>query len=129
MREEIRLPELGPPISHYTEAVRFGNLLYVSGVVAMDGEGNVVAPGDAVAQTRKIFENMKVILNAAGCGFADVLKVTVFLTDIADRPRINPVRQEAFGSARPASTLVQVGALVHPDLCVEIECVAGIPGA
>ena len=87
----------------------------------------MIAPGDAVAQTRRIFESLKAILERAGCGPGDVLKVTFFLTDIDDRARINPVRQEFFGEARPASTLVQVAALVLPELCVEMECVVGIP--
>lgn len=127
MREEIRLDELGPPISHYTDAVRFGNLLYISGVVSWDADGNVVGKGDAAAQTRKIFEIMGKILEAAGCGFADVLKVTVFMRNMEDRPKINPVRQEVFGDSRPASTLVEIAKLVDPDLLLEIEAVAGIP--
>ncbi len=127
MREEIRIESLGPAISHYTDAVRFGDLVFISGVVAFDGDGNVVGKGDAAAQTRKIFDNMKQILDHAGCGFADVLTVTVFLTDIDDRPRINPVREQVFGDARPASTLVEVSKLVDPDLMVEINAVAGIP--
>ena len=127
MRQEIRIPSFGTPVSHYTEAVRFGDLLFVSGLVAWDAEHRVVAPGDAAAQTRRIFADLGAILAEAGCGFEDVLKVNVFLTDIDDRTRIDPVRQEVFGETRPASTLVQVAALVHPDLCVEIECVAGIP--
>ena len=127
MRQEIHIPSLGPAISHYTEAVRFGDLLYVSGLVSCDGEGKVVAPNDAVGQTRQIFKSMKVILDEVGAGFEDVLKLNLFLTDINDRPRINPIRQEVFGDARPASTLVQVAALVYPELCIEIESVVGIP--
>lgn len=127
MRREIRLPHLGPTISHYTEAVRFGQLLYVSGIVAWDGDGKVIAPNDAVGQTRKIFEILSEIFDEAGCGFDDVLKVNFYLTDIDDRPRINPIREEYFGETRPASTLVQVAALVYPELCVEMECVVGIP--
>ncbi len=128
MREEIRIEALGPAISHYTDAVRFGDLLFISGIVAWDDEGNVVGKGDVVAQAKKIFANMKVILDHAGCGFGDVLTVTVFMTDIDDRPKINPVREQVFGDARPASTLVEVSKLVYPDLMVEINAVAGIPG-
>ena len=128
MRQEIRLENLGPAISHYTDAVRFGDLLFISGVVAMDGDGNVVGVGDAVAQTRQIFANMGQILESQGCGFCDVLKVTVFLRNMEDRARINPVREEVFGESRPASTLVEIAKLVHPDMLVEIEAVAGVPG-
>jgi enamine deaminase RidA (YjgF/YER057c/UK114 family) len=62
-----------------------------------------------------------------GASFADVVKVTTFLTDIADRAHINPVRQEFFGEARPASTLVEVSALVLPEFLIEVEAVAVIP--
>ena len=126
-REEFAMPGLAPPVSHYCDAVRFGDLLFVSGMVGVDADGKVVGDGDAARQTRQIFENMKKVLDAAGASFADVLKVTVFMTNIDDRPRINPVRQEFFGAARPASTLVEVSRLVRPDLLVEIEAVVGLP--
>jgi 2-iminobutanoate/2-iminopropanoate deaminase len=126
-RQEYTVPGLAPPISHYCDAVRFGDLLFISGMVGVDAQGRVVGEGDAARQTRQIFENMKKVLDTAGAGFGDVLKVTVFLTDIEDRARINPVRQEFFGNARPASTLVQVAKLVRPDLLVEIEAVVGLP--
>ena len=71
---------------------------------------------------------MKAILDAAGASFADVLKVTVYLTDVEDRKKINPVRQEFFGSARPASTLIGVQALAIPGMKVEIEAVVGLRG-
>lgn len=127
-REELSIPGFAPPISHYCDAVRWGDLLFISGLVGIDGDGKVVGEGDAARQTRRIFENMQQVLAAAGAGFGDVLRVTVFLTDIDDRARINPVRQEFFGDARPASTLVEVSRLVRPDLLVEIEAVVGLPG-
>jgi len=127
MRREIRIEELGPPVSHYTDAVRFGDLLFISGIVATDGDGNVVGKGDPVAQARKIFENMGRILATESCGFGDVLKVTVFLRNMEHRTLINPVRQEVFGETRPASTLVEIAKLVDPDMLVEIEAVAGVP--
>ena len=102
-REEFAVPGLAPPVSHYCDAVRFGDLLFVSGMVGVDADGKVVGEGDAARQTRQIFENMKKVLDAAGARFADVLKVTVFMTNIDDRRRINPVRQEFFGAARPAA--------------------------
>ena len=123
-REEIRVDGLAEPISHFTDAVRAGGLLFVSGIVAVDGEGRLVGGGDVVAQIRQVFENMRAVLAAAGCGFEDVVKVTVFLTDIDDRPLINPVRQEVFGAARPASTLVEVSRLAVEGAKVEVEAVA-----
>jgi 2-iminobutanoate/2-iminopropanoate deaminase len=126
-REEIRVDTLPEPISHFTDAVRAGGFLHVSGIVAVDGEGRLVGGDDVVAQTRQVFENLRAVLAAGGCGFEDVVKVTVYLTDIDDRPLINPVRQLAFGVTRPASTLVEVPRLAIDGARVEIECVALVP--
>jgi 2-iminobutanoate/2-iminopropanoate deaminase len=125
-RKEFRVDGLSEPLSHYTDAVRFGDLLFVSGVAPLDVEGRLVGPGDPVAQTRQIFLNLQRVLDAAGASFADVLKVTVFLTDVGDRTKINPVRQEFFGAARPASTLIGVRELAVPGMRVEIEAVVGL---
>ena len=126
-REEIRVDGQAEPISHFTDAVRVGELVFVSGIVSVDGEGRLVGGDDVVEQTRQVFRNMGDVLAAAGCAFADVVKVTVFLTDMDDRPRINPVRQEVFGETRPASTLVEVPRLAIEGARVEIECVAVVP--
>jgi 2-iminobutanoate/2-iminopropanoate deaminase len=126
-REEIRVDGLAEPISHFTDAVRAGAFVYVSGIVSVDGAGRLVGGDDVVAQTRQVFGNMRTVLEAAGCAFADVVKVVIFLTDVDDRPKINPVRQEIFGSTRPASTLVEVPRLAVDGAKVEIECVALVP--
>ena len=118
MRQEFRVEGLNEPISHYTYAVRHGDLLFISGVAPLDAAGRLVGGDDAAAQTRQVLANMGKILAAAGAGFEDVLKVTVFLTDIADRSKINPVRQEFFGRSRPASTLIGVAALAVPGMKV-----------
>ena len=125
-REEIRVPGLAEPVSHYTDAVRAGELLFVSGCIAVDGDGRLVGGDDVVAQTRQVFANLDAILAAAGASFADVVKVTVFLTDIGDRPAVNEIRREVFGVTRPASTLVEVE-LVLDGARVEIEAVALLP--
>jgi reactive intermediate/imine deaminase len=126
-RQEFRVAGLPAALSHYTDAVRFGNILFVSGLTAHDAEGKLVGGTDAAAQTRQILVNLNRVLDAAGATMADVLKVTVFLTNIDDRAAINPVRQEFFGSARPASTLIEVSRLALPDMKVEIEAVVGLP--
>ena len=127
-REEIRAAGQAEPISHYTDAVRAeGPLLFVSGVVPVDGEGRLVGGDDVVAQARQVFSNLGAVLAAGGATFADVVKVTVFLTDVDDRARINVVRQEAFGEARPASTLVEIAALAIPGARIEVEAVAVVP--
>lgn len=127
MRQEYRVAGQAEPISHYTDAVRAGDLLFVSGVVPVDGEGNLVGGDDVVAQARQVFRNMGQVLEAGGCTFADVVKVTLFLTDVDERPLVNPVRQEVFGTARPASTLVEVPRLAVEGARIEVECVALVP--
>jgi 2-iminobutanoate/2-iminopropanoate deaminase len=122
-REEIRVPGLAEPISHYTDAVRAGDLLFISGCVPVDADGRLV-PGDVVAQTRQVFANIGVVLAASGAEFGDVVKVTVFLVDVDDRVAVNTVRQEVFGAARPASTLVEVSRLAIPGARIEVEAVA-----
>ena len=126
-RKEIRVPGLAEPISHYTDAVRAGDLLFVSGCVPVDGEGRLVS-GDVVAQARQVFANVEAVLAAAGASFADVVKVTVFLTDVDDRAAVNTVREEVFGATRPASTLVEVSRLAIPGARIEVEAVALIRG-
>jgi reactive intermediate/imine deaminase len=125
-REEFTVQGLAPAISHYCDAVRFGNLLFVAGVPPTDASGKVVGGDDPAAQTRQIFLNMKKILDAAGATFADILKVTVYLTDVNDRAKINPVRKEFFGAAKPASTLIGIKELAIPGMKVEIEAVVGL---
>jgi reactive intermediate/imine deaminase len=124
-REEIRAEGLGEPISHYVDAVRFGDLLFISGCGPFDEGMRLVGGDDAAAQCRQVLDNIKAILETVGLSFDDVLRVTVYLTDVDDRSAINPVRQEYFGSARPASTLIEVSALAIPGMKVEIEAVAG----
>ena len=126
-REEFRVEGLNEPISHYTDAVRFGNILFISGVAPLDESGKLVS-GDVIAQTRQVFANLEKVLGAAHADFGDVLKVTVFLTDVADRTKVNPVRQEYFGKARPASTLIGVKALAVDGMKIEIEAVVGLRG-
>jgi reactive intermediate/imine deaminase len=123
VRKEYRVAGLPEPISHYTDAVQADRLLFVSGCVPVDAEGRLISD-EVVAQTRQVFANIGAILGAAGARFADVVKVTVYLLDIDDRARINAVRQEVFGDARPASTLVEVSRLAVPGARVEIDAIA-----
>jgi 2-iminobutanoate/2-iminopropanoate deaminase len=128
MRDEIEVPGQAAPISHYAHAVRAdGPMLFVSGVVPVDEQGRLVGGDDVVEQARAVFRNLGAVLAAGGASFADVVKVTVFLTDVDDRPLINPVRQESFGVTRPASTLVEVSRLAVPGAKIEVEAVAVLP--
>jgi reactive intermediate/imine deaminase len=126
-RQEYRVAGQAEPISHYTDAVRAGNRLFISGCVPVDERGGLVGGDDVVAQARQVFHNVGAVLAAAGAGFADVVKVTVFLLDIGDRTLINPVRQEVFADARPASTLIEISRLAVPGAKLEVEAVALLP--
>jgi 2-iminobutanoate/2-iminopropanoate deaminase len=124
-REEIDVPGQASPISHYAHAVRAdGPLLFVSGVVPVDEQGHLVGGDDVVEQARAVFGNLGAVLAGGGSSFADVVKVTVFLTDVDDRPLINSVRQEVFGAARPASTLVEISRLAVEGAKIEVEAIA-----
>jgi 2-iminobutanoate/2-iminopropanoate deaminase len=124
----IRLAaELAEPISHYTDGVEAGGFLYVSGMLPVDADGQLVGAGDPIRQTEQVLDNVAAVLRAAGAGFEDVVRVGVFLRDIADRERVNSVRRRYFDDARPASTLVEVSALAVPGALVEIEAVARLP--
>ena len=127
-REEIRVAGQPEPISHYAHAVRAGELVFVSGCVPVDADGLLVGGDDVVAQARQVFRNIEAVLAAAGSTFAEVAKVTVYLTSVDERPKINPVRQEFFGKARPASTLVEVRRLAIPGARIEVEAVAVLRG-
>lgn len=123
-RRELRIQGLPEPISHYTDAVRAGELLFISGVVPVDESGALVARDDVVGQAEQVFKLIGWVLTAGGGLPADVVKVTVYLLDIDDRPLINPVRQAFFGSARPASTLIEVTRLAVPGARLEVEAIA-----
>jgi 2-iminobutanoate/2-iminopropanoate deaminase len=124
----IRLAgQLPEPISHYTDAVEASGFLYISGMLPVEANGELVGTGDVIRQSEQVLDNVAAVLTATGAGFGDVVKVGVYLRDMADREAINTVRRRYFGDARPASTLVQVSALAHPDALVEIEAIAQLP--
>lgn len=127
-REEIRVPGMAEPISHFTHVVKANGFVFVSGAVAIDGSGKLVGGNDVVAQTRQVHENLKACLAAAGATFADVCKVTVFVKNVDDREKINTVRKEYFGASRPTSTLVEISRFVRDGILVEIDAIAVLPG-
>lgn len=99
-------------------------MIFVSGQLAMDAEGNPVAPDDISAQTRYIFENIKTILMNAGAVLEDVVKVQIFLTDISTFPQVSAVRNEYLENIKPVSTLVEISHTVKEGCDVEIEVTA-----
>ena len=120
--ERLMLNDQPEPVSHYCHVTKAGNLVWVSGTVGIASDGRI--PEDVVEQFEVAITNMDACLKAAGAGAEHVVKVTVYLTNVADRTKINPIRQRYFGPHRPASTLVEVAALVLPELKVEIEAQA-----
>src|SRR4051812_30145410 len=120
--QRITVPDLGPPVSHYCHVTRAGSHVWVAGVVGQAQDGGI--PSDVVAQFDIAIAAMDKCLRAAGAGPEHVVKVQVFMTDITERPKINPRRIAYFGDDRPASTLVEVKGLVDPRMKVEIECQA-----
>jgi enamine deaminase RidA (YjgF/YER057c/UK114 family) len=98
--------------------------LFVTGQLAVDAQGNVVAPDDAAAQTEFVFGLIGAVLRAGGMDFGDVVKVQTFLTRMGDYPKYTPVRDRFFSATRPVSTLLEVKGLAREGCCVEIEVVA-----
>lgn len=119
------------PMGTYSQAVRVETgdavWIHVSGQIAIDLEGNLVGSGDVRAQTRQVFENLKAILAANGATFADVVKIGTYLTTLEDLAGMREVRSEYLTAEPPASTAVQVVALVVPDALIEIDLVAVVP--
>lgn len=118
-------PSLPPP-NGYTHVVEVsgGRTVYISGQISLDRTGQIVGAGDFAAQTEQVFENLEAALAAASASFGDVVKITVFVTDMAGLPAFRQVRDRYFGSRPPASSLVQVTQLVRPELVIEIEAIA-----
>jgi enamine deaminase RidA (YjgF/YER057c/UK114 family) len=111
----------------FSPAVQVGELLFVSGQVAQDNEGNTVGVGDCEAQTRHIMSRICTVVEAAGATMQDVVKITTFLTNVANYPAFSKVRSETFPSSPPASSTVIVAGLVRPEFLVEVEAVVHIP--
>jgi reactive intermediate/imine deaminase len=112
------------PYAHVVSVPPGGRLVYCAGAVALGAEGEVVAPGDIVGQTRQVMENLRLALEAAGATFDDVVKVTNYVVDVNDWRQVLPVRAEYLTEPYPASSFVEVSALMFPELLIEIEAVA-----
>lgn len=125
----VQVPALGPApgYSHLAE-VRGGRTVYLSGQIAVNAQGEVVGAGDFTAQARQVFGNLQLALAEVGLMFGHVVKFTLFLTDMAHLPQLRAVRDEFIDLAQPpASSAVQVAALVRPELLVEVEAIAAAP--
>ena len=110
-------------IGPYSQAIIAGNFLYTAGQIPLDPNTGQIVEGDVTVQTERVMRNLAAVLEAAGTSWANVVKTTVFLQDMADFPRVNEVYGRMIGDARPARSTVQVSALPRGVL-VEIDAVA-----
>ena len=110
-------------IGPYSQAVVAGNFLFTAGQIAIDPATGQIVQGDVTAQTERVMRNLAAVLENAGASWADVVKTTVYLQDMADFPRVNEVYGRVIGDARPARSTVQVAGLPRGVL-VEIDAVA-----
>jgi enamine deaminase RidA (YjgF/YER057c/UK114 family) len=127
----INPPELGtPPGYSRIVEVSAGRLIFVAGQTALDRDGNVIGRGDFAAQADQVFANLTIALQASGCTPANLVKLTVFLTDMDNLGRYREARNRFFASvappAAPAVTLVEVSKLYSPDFLIEIEAIAAV---
>jgi len=127
MSERIEQIRIEPdPFEAYriSQAIRVGEMVYTSGQAAIDLKGNLVGVGDFDAQAAQVFSNLRAVLEAADASLDSVVKVTIFLTDMANFPKIVALRERYFSRPWPADTIVEVRALALPELEIEIEAVA-----
>lgn len=107
-----------------SQAIRAGALVFLSGQAAISAEGEIVGIGDFDAQAEQAFKNLRAVLEAAGSSLEQVIKVTIFLTDMSNFPKIIHLRERWFTKPYPADTIVEVSSLALPELMIEIEAVA-----
>lgn len=108
----------------YCRALRAGNVIYVTGTAPVAPDGSVHRPGDAYPQTIRCLEIIKEALEGLGAGLADVVRTRMFVTDISRWETFGRGHREVFGEHPPATTLVEVSSLIHPDMLIEIEAEA-----
>jgi len=124
MKEVISTDRAPAAIGPYSQAVKAGPLVFVSGQIPLETDGTLKAQGIA-EQTRRVLENLRAVLEAGGLTLADVLKTTVYLSNLSDFSVLNAVYAEFFGASKPARSTVEVSRLPK-DVLVEIDCIAGV---
>ena len=129
MADAFNPPGVALPVGAFSNAAwqPLGRVLHLAGQVGVDEDWNLVGPGDMVAQARQTLENLQSILRGAGGEMDDIVSVIVYVTEMAPLMAVHEVRKEFFSEPYPASTLVQVAALVKPEFLIEISAVAVIP--
>lgn len=127
-RTAIATSQAPAAIGPYSQAIRIGAMVFTSGQIPLDPATGQMVTGDIAAETRLVLDNLGAVLAAAGAGFGDVVKATIFLTDLADFAAVNEIYAQRFTGAPPARSTVQVARLPK-DARVEIELVAFVGGA
>ncbi len=129
MQRAVRIRTDPDPYEQFliAQAYRVGNLIFVSGQAATTPEGEVVT-GGFDAQAEVVFDNLRRVLEAGGSSLEKIIKVNIYLTDMANFPKIIELRRRYFTPPYPADTIVEVGALALPELMIEIEAVALVEG-
>lgn len=123
MKEIIKTLKAAQPVGPYNQAVKVGNMLYVSGQIPLDPATGELVTGGVPEQTRMVMQNLGAILEAAGMDFSNVIKCNIFITDMKEFPKLNEVYAEYFQDDPPARETIQVGALPK-FVDVEISCIA-----
>ena len=111
-----------------SQGFRIGDLIYLSGQAAIDEQGRIVGAGDFDAQAERTFRNISSVLEAGGSSLDRVIKVTIYLTDMGNFPKIMALRQRWISEPYPADTIVEVRSLALPELMLEIEAIALVEG-
>jgi 2-iminobutanoate/2-iminopropanoate deaminase len=125
MKKTVSTPQAPKAIGPYSQAVVHNGIVYLSGQIALDPATNQLIEGDVVAQTRRVLDNLRAVLEAAGSSLGAVLRTTVFLKDMADFPKMNEVYGQYFSADPPARSTVQAAKLPR-DVAVEIDAIAAV---
>jgi len=130
MKQQITSKKLRQPNGHFSQATAIaarGKLVFISGMTARKADGTIAGVGDITVQTRQVCENIKAAVEEAGGTLDDVMRVDVYVRNMEHFDAIHKVRREYFHAPAPASTMVEVTKMVHPDYLIEINAIAVLP--